>query len=350
MIRIRDIYQAMPELIENFPDQLVNCYDIDEPDHPSDIDILATWDKTAPASDQPTVVLCTEPNAHHAHVEFADLLYRRPRSVWAISQIHPTLHWQVPATIFLPGHLCATVRANDKTKQWTISDKPFTACALLGGWTLERSFLLHELIKANVLPQTLCNYRPRPNQWVPPEFQGLFIDYQSPELPELDDARFQARAYEQGGINTMTPVDFETRNHTWVSQIIPWKIYDSCWINLVSETAVNSFLLTEKITKPLLAGQPWIVYGCQHFLKHLRDLGFQTFNRWIDESYDDIGDHRDRARAVAQSLSSFADLSRESKMTMIQDMQPVLHHNRALTLDTRYWYTPLVKSMVDLVK
>ena len=350
MIRVRDVYRVMPEMFEDFADQVVNCFDIDDPGYPSDFDILATWDRDAPASDHPTIILCTEPNAHHAHKEFGDLIKRRPMAVWAVGQIHPSIQWQVSRSVFFPGNFCATVRANKSNlKSWQLSHKPYLACALIGGWTLERSFLFKELAESGLLPEILANYQPRPNQWVPPEFGHLFVAYQSPALAELDDARFRTRAYQQGGINTMTPIDYQTMDQTWISQIIPWQVFDNCWLNLVCETSMDSFLPSEKIGKPLLAGQPWIVFACQHFLRCLREIGFQTFDPWIDESYDSIADHRERAQAVIASLQKFRTLPDHEKISRCQSMSAVLHHNRRLILDTKHWYNPVLAAIKQLI-
>ena len=35
-------------------------------------------------------------------------------------------------------------------------------------------------------------------------------------------------------------------------------------------------------------GKPLLIYGPRYFLRRLRDLGFQTWHQFWDESYDDL--------------------------------------------------------------
>ena len=64
--------------------------------------------------------------------------------------------------------------------------------------------------------------------------------------------------------------------------------YNHSAYNIVSETHIHDeIFFTEKIWKPIMAQQIFIVHGKYHYLKDLRDLGFQTFGEIMDESYDD---------------------------------------------------------------
>lgn len=336
MIKISDHYSLMPELFDLWPDDLIKGHGTDV-----DLDILPTWDADAPASQKPTIIVCTEPNSHHAHIVFADLLGRRPNSYWAINHIVPDQPWQVPNQIFWPSNMIMTVRANDLTRTWATGTKDYQASALLGGWTTPRSYLFFWLTKAGLLERCLVNFRLRPDQQ-----KNHFKDYQSPEIPDLDDPRFQQRAYLQGGINTMTPIEFEKHQQNWISQIIPWNIYDRCWINLVAETDTKGFLPSEKITKPIMAAQPWVVFAGHHYLKHLREMGFQSFDRWIDESYDNMPNDNLRAQAVVASLDRFSQLPDQEKITQIEEMKPILEHNRKMLLDLRHWYQPVFDAII----
>ena len=57
---------------------------------------------------------------------------------------------------------------------------------------------------------------------------------------------------------------------------------------VVSETDASECLfITEKTYKPLLLKSPFILLGNRFTLKFLRDLGFKTFDKVIDESYDE---------------------------------------------------------------
>jgi len=343
-VRVRDFYRLMPEIFDIWPEHLQRCLN-----NESDLDLLPIYDRDAIACDKPTVIVCTEPYIRDVHVKFADLMARRPHSVWAHSEIFPGMHWQVPAETFYASNLVMTVRANPACETWQPSIKPYLAHALLGGWSTERGFLFQELDKSGMLPRCLANFQPRVNQFIPIRHADLFIQYRSSDLQYLDDDRFQSRAYLQGAFNSMVSVDKDQPICYYISQIIPWKVYQNTWIALVAETSTDSFFPTEKIGKPLLAAQPFVVFACTHFLQHLKDLGFRTFAPWIDESYDDIGDPQIRAKAVIHSLAQFDRLTDDEKRRVIQQLQPVLTHNRQLMLDQRHWHRPILDAIKKML-
>lgn len=342
MIKIADRYNLMPELFDLWPDQLVKCHD-----DMSDIDILGIWDKEAATSDQFTIIVCTEPYQHNAHIEYADLIRRRSNSVWAITSYTPDIEWQVGRTVFFASHLIMTIRINNHKQSWQPEIKQYLASALLGGWGRERSVLFSALSRENLLKHCLVNYRRRPGQDPDPNWANLAQEYQSPEIPALDNDQFTNQAYQQNGFNSCVPVDFGILQQNWISQIIPWRIYDKCWLSLVAETGTNSFMPSEKIAKPLLAGQPWMVLSCKFYLRQLRDLGFQTFHPLIDESYDEENSYRARIAAIIVALKQFERLDETEKLSRVRDMQPILEHNRRLMLDFTRWYDPIYRCIHD---
>lgn len=72
---------------------------------------------------------------------------------------------------------------------------------------------------------------------------------------------------------------------------------------------------TEKSLKPIAAHRPFVVFGPQHVLKRLRDLGFRTFSPIIDESYDDIESPDERLKAVIRAL---VDLTRQDHREVLR--------------------------------
>ena len=64
---------------------------------------------------------------------------------------------------------------------------------------------------------------------------------------------------------------------------------DTC-IHIVTETSFeeNELFLSEKIIKPIVMYQPFIVLGPMGYLKRLKGYGFKTFSDFWDESYDEI--------------------------------------------------------------
>lgn len=105
--------------------------------------------------------------------------------------------------------------------------------------------------------------------------------------------------------------------------------YNNSFISIITETQPEpgTLFLTEKIFKPIYSGNPFIIAGSQHSLRTLREMGYKTFGKWWDESYDDIEDTYVRTLKVYELISSLAKLSKQSLLLMYQDMEFTLRHN-----------------------
>ena len=64
--------------------------------------------------------------------------------------------------------------------------------------------------------------------------------------------------------------------------------YNDTICSIVSETNDNDYevFMTEKIWKPIIAGHMFVVHGNYLYLQKLREIGFRTFSKYFDESYD----------------------------------------------------------------
>ena len=73
-----------------------------------------------------------------------------------------------------------------------------------------------------------------------------------------------------------------------MDQDIYEKPYNDTAFSIVSETNDNNHevFMTEKIWKPIIAQQMFVVHGNYLYLQKLRDLGFKTFNSYFEEAYD----------------------------------------------------------------
>ena len=81
-------------------------------------------------------------------------------------------------------------------------------------------------------------------------------------------------------------------------------IYEQPYVDtvcsIVSETNDNDtdVFMTEKIWKPIIAQQVFVVHGNHLYLQKLREIGFKTFGSYIDESYDLISDRDKKVDAI----------------------------------------------------
>lgn len=130
--------------------------------------------------------------------------------------------------------------------------------------------------------------------------------------------------------NTQLPLRIDTP----MDRFIPNKSFiisaedktQSALFQVVTETMFwgHKKHLTEKVFKPMVSKNPFILLGCAHNLKYLKDYGFKTFDRWIDESYDNIEDDHQRLLAVVDILKK---LKGKDRNTMLLEMKEVLDHN-----------------------
>ena len=117
----------------------------------------------------------------------------------------------------------------------------------------------------------------------------------------------------------------------------------SSFLYLVTESNVNRdvIFLTEKTTKALYACQPFIIHGNAYSLKTLQELGFKTFSKWWDESYDEEIDLVKRTNKILTVLEDISKKSDKELSSMLMEMEDTLRHNNSLFTESR------VPSFVD---
>lgn len=130
--------------------------------------------------------------------------------------------------------------------------------------------------------------------------------------------------------------------------LIDLKFNRSALWHLVSETIFyhDKLHLTEKIFKPIVSKRPFILVGATGNLKYLKDYGFQTFDHWIDESYDTITDGSDRINAIIDQLHKITSMDDSSLKTMHNEMQEVLDYNYNHFYGGKFRYQ-ISKELVD---
>lgn len=104
---------------------------------------------------------------------------------------------------------------------------------------------------------------------------------------------------------------------------------DSC-INLVTETSYhrNELFISEKILKPILNYQPFIVLGPCNYLKELKRLGFKTFSDFWNESYDAIIDGEQRYMKLSTLILKLNKLSIIEMNELYQSTKEICIYNK----------------------
>lgn len=115
----------------------------------------------------------------------------------------------------------------------------------------------------------------------------------------------------------------DNKYDNWVKSVA----FSDSYANIVTETYVESFLPTEKVVKPLLAGCLILPTAGQFYMKKLERMGFDLQFTGIDYTlYDNLPDWKDRVDQVIDiSNKIYPDIE-----SVWQANIPRLQHNREL--------------------
>ena len=112
----------------------------------------------------------------------------------------------------------------------------------------------------------------------------------------------------------------------------PHEAQKKSFCNIVTESIVDvgPIHITEKIDKCFSAGQPFILIAGPYYLKKLRELGFKTFDKWWDESYDLEENYHTRMNMIKSLIHQIGKLSLKECEVLYKEMIPILQHNKEL--------------------
>lgn len=95
---------------------------------------------------------------------------------------------------------------------------------------------------------------------------------------------------------------YETdQTYEFDTHIIP-KEYMYGVMDIVIETIIYDFFVTEKTLRPIILEKPFIVFSCKGFHKKLSEYGFKMFDNIIDYSFDEIEDQNLRFEMIFEQL------------------------------------------------
>ena len=163
-----------------------------------------------------------------------------------------------------------------------------------------RETLWHTLRQGDLLENSLFTFHYlEPEHRLPPEY----------ELPWVDRHNYPKRGFDQD---------------------VYERPYNDCAVSIVSETSVDCVFITEKIYKPLMAGQIFVVSGFKGLLAKLRSMGFQTYGEFMDESYDEEPDHDKRCDMIRSTLEKIKQLDYKE---LYANTEKVRTHNQKVFFD-----------------
>jgi len=109
--------------------------------------------------------------------------------------------------------------------------------------------------------------------------------------------------------------------------------------------------LTEKIFKPIINFQPFFFVAFPGGLQLLKNLGFKTFEGFIDESYDNIENVNERLEAIFLEVKRLCEMSKEEIHDWYWKMEDILIHNHRTLINhhkNKLFGEDLVKEFYDI--
>jgi hypothetical protein len=109
-------------------------------------------------------------------------------------------------------------------------------------------------------------------------------------------------------------------------------LYEDSYFNVVLETMIDvdgsgGVLFSEKTCKPLFNNQFFVAVSSHNHMAHLRELGYKTFGRVIDEHYDTINNNQERFESVLELTKSLCARPLSELHSLYQQLEPEITHN-----------------------
>ena len=106
--------------------------------------------------------------------------------------------------------------------------------------------------------------------------------------------------------------------------------YDDVFCSIVNE---SSFLdittyISDKTLTAIINNMPFVIVGPPYALRTAQEMGFKTFNKYWDESYDTELDHTKRLHKIFKVIDTIAAFSADELANIQQDMQSLLLYNK----------------------
>jgi hypothetical protein len=125
------------------------------------------------------------------------------------------------------------------------------------------------------------------------------------------------------------PSFFDTNNSRSLDHLPHKKMHSIARVNVILETTIyntTDVFLTEKTFKVLAQHRPFILFGDTNSLKKLQQQGFLTFEKYCDESYDNIADPVAKSHRAVEALKQLV----ESCKKYPDEIDRICCHNQEL--------------------
>lgn len=129
----------------------------------------------------------------------------------------------------------------------------------------------------------------------------------------------------------LVPNDIPLFNDTYFSLVTETMYYD--WTVPEHKLGfdlpfLNCIFFSEKIYKPIAMMHPFILVGRPHSIKMLKEHGYKTFHPYIDESYDNIEEDKDRMQAVVDEVERLSNQTQEEWLEWCTSIKSIVEYNQ----------------------
>jgi len=109
--------------------------------------------------------------------------------------------------------------------------------------------------------------------------------------------------------------------------------FKDSYFSVIPETELwyaspHSLFFTEKTTKVLYHGHPFIILSSVGALKQLREWGFETFPELFDESYDEIEKPFDRIEFIKKEIMKLITMDEKKLLKLCKSVEDKCIHNK----------------------
>jgi hypothetical protein len=115
-------------------------------------------------------------------------------------------------------------------------------------------------------------------------------------------------------------------------------LFENVFVNVVNETHQpdDIVFITEKTYRSINYCRPFVINGDSGSLQYLKEMGFKTFDKFWDESYDTDDDHT-KITKICNIVEYVSGLDIRELQTLYQAMLPILEHNYKVLKSYEQW-------------
>ena len=217
-----------------------------------------------------------------------------------------------------------------------------------GSARIHRILLVDDLVKKDLIRDGMISMHEKPNE----EFFNMIENEQYAYLNKKVDREnyfFESSPHYLSNIDFGGTIDGIDADF-WCT--IDRQHLMNTYFNLIPETIFfmdepdDYLLVTEKTYKSIIQ-HPSLIFGRPHTLRHLKDIGFKTFDNMFDESYDDEMDDLKRYNMVLNEIERLCKCSHEDLQMMYNDSIDIFLHNQQVMLNETKTFLDVKGELID---